>query len=73
MTQIEGFAVKHSNEAGTWRVVDMVPKGKAEKWGGNSCLKKKKKSASCVYVYAELHQKLNKSDTDRLCNSNSMC
>lgn len=31
MTQIEGFAVKHSNEAGTWRVVDTGPRGSAEK------------------------------------------
>lgn len=29
MTQIEGFAVKHSNEAATVRVVDVGPRGNA--------------------------------------------
>lgn len=57
MTQIEGFA---ANGAGTRTVVDMGPQGEA---AARREFMFKRLSHMCVY--AEQHQKLNKSDVDQ--------
>lgn len=66
MTQIEGFAVKHSDGAGTREVVEMEPSGEpGVRWEFWACTQRA--------VFVCVHQKLNNSDRDRPGGTYCMC